>query len=147
MQVRIFTIQYASSSQNPILGQINIGTLVHSFGTLAHSFGTLVHNFGTFVHIFGTLVQSFGNFIYFLVLWNTFWYIYFYYTICNLFPPKKSNLGLRYITLVKKVWYIILVFRHRILVLWYIGLVLWHDFWVLWSTFWYLFLVLRYIFW
>ena len=39
--------------KNPILGQINIGTLAHSFGTLEHNFGTLV--------------QSFGNLVYFLI--------------------------------------------------------------------------------
>ena len=46
--------------KNPILGQINIGTLVHSFGTLEHNFGTLVHSFGT-------LVQRFGKLVYFLI--------------------------------------------------------------------------------
>ena len=46
--------------KDPILGQINIGTLVHSFGTLEHNFGTLVH-------IFGTLVQSFDNLVFFLI--------------------------------------------------------------------------------
>ena len=46
--------------KNPILGQINIGTLVHIFGTLVHILGTLVY-------IFGTLVHSFGNLVYFLI--------------------------------------------------------------------------------
>ena len=38
--------------KSPILGQINIATLVHSFGTLEHNFGTLVQSFGNLVYIF-----------------------------------------------------------------------------------------------